>query len=179
MTRHYPIDKLAFLALVASGLDVLVAMRSVMLACAPFADAHAGFDGDVLEMAVSYYRAHRVKGGIRSGKTDLRSAVWGKVEIKSACGELPTGNYDTVLYAPIVDYTKPLTEQVFVFTRDEWDAFLSGYTGRGSFLRIDSARGKAHIQSFYGSETVRPKASKPIRAYIDAVCSGQPTLGDF
>lgn len=179
MMRHYNFNHANVLTRVALGEDILSAIHAEVLESCPFAEAHAGLDGDVLELAVSYYRCLHFKRGIRTGKTDMRSAVWGKVEIKSACGELPTGNFDTVLYAPIVDYTRPLAEQVYVFTHDEWDAFLSGYTGRGSFLRVDSARGKAHIQSFYGSETVRPKASKPIRAYIDAVCSGQPTLGDF
>lgn len=177
MLRHYNYNRANVLARVALGEDILSAIHSEVLESCPFADAHAGLDGDVLELAVSFYRSHTLKAGIRTGKTDMRSAVWGKVEIKSACGELPQGNYDTVLYCPEVDYNQPLTAQVFVFTRDEWDEFLGGYTGRGSFLRVDSARGKAHIQSFRSAG--RPKASKPIRDYIDAVCLGQPTLGDF
>ena len=181
IARHYntkenPISPMVQ-ANIARGMDTLQAMRSAMLERAPWAASHSGFDGDVLEMAVSYYCTHRVKSGIRSGEIDMKSRRWGKVEIKSACGELPTGNFDTVLYCPEVDYNKPLVAQVVVFTRDEWEAFLSGYEGRGAFLRVDSERGKMHIQSFRSAG--RPKASKPIREYIDAVCSGQPKLEDF
>ena len=67
--------------------------------------------------------------------------------------------------------------QAVVFTIAEWKTFINGYGGRGQFVKIDSQRGTAHIQSFRSAG--RPKASKPIRAYIDERCNEQPLLIDW
>jgi len=139
-----------------------------------------GLLGKAYEVAVrSFIMNRRVLRVKTAGKVDIRATLDGKratVEIKTACGKITTAaSAQVIIYAPIVDIDEPAEAQGFVFTREEWEAFVDGYTGRGSFTRVDKA-GEVHIQSFYGSETVRPKASKPIRAYIDEVCANQPTV---
>lgn len=139
--------------------------------------------GDAFELAIRSYltgrRWHKVK---RQGAPDITKKINGKtcvIEIKSACGELPTGNFDYVVYAPDVDITFPAEWQGYIFTREQWNAFISGYTGRGKLVRYDAQRDKEHIQSFYVSDTVRPKASKPIAEYIWGVCYELPTVDEF
>lgn len=96
------------------------------------------------------------------------------VEIKTACGEIEMASKSQfIIYCPDVCPSMNAEKQGFVFTRDEWTAFINGYTGRGSFIR-HSSRGHDHIQSFYSES--RPKASKPIANYIWETCYGQPTV---
>lgn len=145
---------------------------------------NSGAIGSAFEIATrSYIMDRAVKSVKPQGKVDIRLTYTnGKrmtCEIKSACGEVETcEDAQLVIYAPIVDPNFPAESQGYVFTRDQWKAFLHGYQGRGKFLREDKARGHLHIQSFYGSETVRPKASKPIADYIWSVCYNQPTVDE-
>ena len=143
-----------------------------------------GLCGKAFEIAIRAYISNRTPKAVKSqGKTDIRFSANGKrftCEIKSACGEIDTaGNSQYIIYAPTVDINEPAEEQGFVFTRDEWKAFINGYTGRGKFTRYNAERGTTHIQSFYVSDTIRPKASKPIANYIWDVCLGQPMVEDF
>lgn len=99
------------------------------------------------------------------------------VEIKTACGEIATAHKSQfIIYCPEVNPELDCMEQGAVFTREEWTAFVNGYTGRGSFTRVNS-RGELHIQSF--RSTGRPKASKPIADYIWESCLSQPTVAEW
>jgi hypothetical protein len=148
------------------------------------ANEDSGVDGKAFEVAIrSYIMGRNVKAVKGQGKTDIRFSLDGKrytCEIKSACGELNgTESAQFVIYCPNVDIWFPAELQGYVFTREQWADFLNGYTGRGKFLRYDSKRGKYHIQSFYVSEEIRPKASKPIAAYIESVLFDMPTVEEF
>ena len=144
----------------------------------------SGIYGKAFEIAIRSYIMNRTAKGVKAqGKTDIRFTFDGKrhtCEIKTACGEIEqcAGN-QYVIYCPNVDPDFPAELQGYVFTRNEWLSFVNGYTGRGSFVRIDKKRGHAHIQSFYVSETIRPKASKAIARYIEEVLFDMPTVADF
>lgn len=143
-----------------------------------------GLCGKAFEVGVRSYIMQRIVKAVKSqGKNDIQFTYEGKrytCEIKSACGEIETlESSQYIIYAPTVDIDKTAESQGFVFTREEWRAFVNGYTGRGKFLRIDEKRGHTHIQSFYVSETIRPKASKPIANYIWETCSTLPTVEEF
>jgi len=130
-----------------------------------------GRKGDSFEIAIrsllSKRRVHKVK---REGAPDLiitRNGQRISIEIKTACGTVnDTYKADYVIYCPDVDITYPAEMQGYVFTQKEWRAFLNGYTGRGKFLKENRERNTVNIQSFYVSEEIRPKASKPIANYI-------------
>jgi hypothetical protein len=144
----------------------------------------SGRAGKAFEIGICTYITRRTRTKVKKqGKTDIRFTKDGKrytCEIKSACGELDgTDKSQFIIYCPTVDTDTPAEEQGYVFTRDEWQAFINGYTGRGSFIRVDANRGHAHIQSFYVSETVRPKASKPIARYIAETMATMPTVEEF
>lgn len=144
----------------------------------------SGRVGKAFEIGVCTYITRRTRAKVKKqGKTDIRFTKDGKrytCEIKSACGELDgTDKSQFVIYCPTVDTDTPAEVQGYVFTREEWQAFINGYTGRGQFLRVDKARGHLHIQSFYVSETVRPKASKPIARYIAETMATMPTVEEF
>lgn len=145
----------------------------------------SGAKGDAGEIAAcSYIMGRRVHWVKKADKPDIRfSGKDGKrytAEIKTACGELnDTYNKQFVFYCPDVDENSPIEGQMFVFTREEWLTFLNGYKGRGQLIRYDSKRGLTHIQSFYVSETVRPKASKPLGNYVFSAVLNQPTLEEF
>lgn len=144
----------------------------------------SGNIGKAFECGVRSYISKRAVLTVKSqGKTDITFTLDGKrytCEIKTACGEVETADRNQyIIYCPYVDIEQLAETQAFVFTRQEWQAFLSGYDGRGQFLRYDSKKGHLHIQSFYVSETVRPKASKPIARYIWECCHNQPTLAEF
>lgn len=144
----------------------------------------SGLEGKAFEVAIrSYIMNRNVKAVKGQGKTDIRFSLDGKrytCEIKSACGELDgTDKAQFVIYCSNVDIDFPAELQGYVFTREQWQEFLSGYTGRGKFLRYDSKRGSYHIQSFYVSEAVRPKASKAIARYIEEVLFDMPTVEEF
>lgn len=147
------------------------------------AENDSGRAGKAFEIAIrSYIMGRTVKSVKAQGKTDIRFTFDGgrhTCEIKTACGEIEqAASNQYVIYCADVDIDFPAEQQGYVFTREQWLAFLSGYTGRGKFLRQDS-RGHTHIQSFYVSETVRPKASKPIAAYIESVLYDMPTVEEF
>lgn len=144
----------------------------------------SGRVGKAFETAVRSYIARRTMHGVKpQGKIDIRATHEGlrvNCEIKTACGEVDlTTPYKYLVYCPYVDIDTPAEAQGYVFSREEWHTFVNGYTGRGQFLRVDKARGHLHIQSFYVSEEVRPKASKPIARYIAEVVSHQPTIEEF
>ena len=144
----------------------------------------SGAFGKAFEIAVrSYIMGRNVKTVKAQGKTDIRFTFDGKrhtCEIKTACGEVDQcASNQYVIYCANVDIDFPAEQQGYVFTREQWIDFLDGYTGRGKFLRYDEKRGHSHIQSFYVSETVRPKASKPIARYIESVLFEMPTIEEF
>lgn len=144
----------------------------------------SGLLGKAFELAIRSYIMGRTAKAVKAqGKTDIRFTFDGSrhtCEIKTACGEIEqTAKNQYVIYCSNVDPDFPAELQGYVFTRQEWIDFLNGYTGRGSFVRVDSARGHAHIQSFYVSETIRPKASKPIARYIEETLFEMPTVEEF
>ena len=144
----------------------------------------SGRNGKAFEIAIRSYIMNRTAKSVKAqGKTDIRFTFDGSrhtCEIKTACGEIEQAEKNQyVIYCPYVDTSKTAESQGYVFTREEWKAFVNGYTGRGSFVRVDTKRGHSHIQSFYVSETVRPKASKPIARYIAESLANQPTVEEF
>lgn len=146
--------------------------------------ADSGAAGKAFEIAIrSFIMGRAVKAVKTAGQTDIRFTFDGSrhtCEIKSGCGTVDqTERNQYVIYCPNVDIHFPAELQGYVFTREQWIDFLNGYTGRGSFLRVDSKRGHTHIQSFYVSEEIRPKASKAIAAYIESVLFDMPTVEEF
>ena len=144
----------------------------------------SGRMGKAFEIGTCTYITRRTRTKVKKqGKTDIRFTKGGKrytCEIKSACGELDgTDKSQYVIYCATVNPNEPAETQGYIFTREEWQAFLTGYGGRGQFLKNDTKRGHLHIQSFYVSETVRPKASKPIARYIAETLAKQPTVEEF
>lgn len=144
----------------------------------------SGAEGKAFEIAIRSYITGRTQKAVKKqGQTDIRFTFDGKrhtCEIKTACGEIETAESNQfIIYCANVDTDFPAESQGYVFTREQWKTFLDGYTGRGSFVRYDSKRGHAHIQSFYVSDTVRPKASKAIARYIESVLFNMPTVADF
>lgn len=142
----------------------------------------SGRAGKAFEIAIRSYIMGREQVKVKAqGKVDIRLTFEGArrtCEIKTACGEIETvASAQMVIYAPVVDTEFPAESQAYVFTREQWLDFVNGYTGRGQFLRRDS-RGHEHIQSFYVSETIRPKASKPIANYIWNTCYNLPTVDE-
>lgn len=144
-----------------------------------------GASGDAFECGCrAFSSGRRVLKTARQGCYDgCLKAADGKrysVEFKTACGNIrDTLRAQVIVYCILLDPDLPPQDQGRVFTREEWQALLDGYTGRGNLIRLDSKTGDPHIQSFYGSETVRPKASKPLRAYLDAACLHQPTFREW
>lgn len=144
----------------------------------------SGKEGKAFEIAIRAYISGREPERVKAqGKTDIKASANGKrltCEIKSACGEIETAEKSQVIiYASYVNAAEPAEKQGRVFTREQWKEFLNGYDGRGQFIKHDEKRGHDHIQSFYVSETVRPKASKPIARYIERVLESQPTVEEF
>lgn len=144
-------------------------------------EADAGSTGKAFELAIRTYLSGRNAGRVKmQGKADYNLTLDGKrrtVEIKTACGDVMDSlKADFVVYAPNYDPEEPAETQGYVFTRSEWSDFLNGYTGRGSLLREPEGSPRRHIQSFYWSEEVRPKASKPLGNYIMEACLDKPTV---
>lgn len=144
----------------------------------------SGVYGKAFELAIrSYIMGRKAKAVKAQGKVDIRFTFDGKrhtCEIKTACGEIEQAvSNQYIVYCSNVDPDFPAEQQGYIFTREQWIDFINGYTGRGSFVRVDSKRGHTHIQSFYVSETIRPKASKPIARYIESVLFDMPTVEDF
>lgn len=147
-------------------------------------DSDSGVYGKAFELAIrSYIMGRKVKTVKAQGKVDIRFTFDGKrhtCEIKTACGEIEqAASNQYIVYCSNVDPDFPAEQQGYIFTREQWIDFINGYTGRGSFVRVDSKRGHTHIQSFYVSETIRPKASKAIARYIEDVLFEMPTVEDF
>lgn len=143
----------------------------------------SGKAGKAFEIAIRSYIANRRFKTVKAqGKTDIKFSFDGSrhtCEIKTACGEIEQASKNQyVIYCSNVDVNYPAEWQGYVFTRQEWIDFINGYDGRGKFIRTD-ANGHDHIQSFYVSETIRPKASKPIANYIERVLFDMPTVEDF
>lgn len=141
--------------------------------------------GKAFECAIRYYFSGRTVKAIKpQGKNDAtvtfvrngkRKAV--TVEIKTACGEIATAHKSQfIVYCPEVDIETDAECQGYVFSRQEWVDFVNGYTGKGSFTRVNS-RGELHIQSFRSES--RPKASKPIAQYIWETCMERPTVEEW
>lgn len=144
----------------------------------------SGLLGKAFEIAIRSYIMNRTANGVKAkGKTDIRFTFEGSrhtCEIKTACGEIEQAiKNQFVVYCANVDINTLAETQGYIFTREEWKAFVNGYTGRGSFVRVDPKRGHEHIQSFYVSESIRPKASKPIARYIAESLANQPTVEEF
>ena len=91
------------------------------------------------------------------------------VEIKTACGQMPNEN-DFIVYCPLVNPNENILKQASVFSWEDWQDMFTSYNGRGQMTKFNASRNTTNIQSFYGSETVHPKSSKPIRAHIDSWC---------
>ena len=142
-----------------------------------------GVFGKAFEIAIRCYVGNKLSAeGMTvkaQGKVDMYARFQGKsfpFEIKTACGNISTVK-PYIIYCPNVDITFPAELQGYVFTRQQWADFINGYNGRGSFLRKGSDG--LHIQSFYVSETIRPKASKVIARYIESVLFEMPTVQEF
>ena len=141
--------------------------------------------GKAFECALrEFFGGRAVKCIKPQGKNDatVTFSVDGKrqavtVEIKTACGEIATAHKSQfICYCPEVDVETDAECQGYVFSRQEWVDFVGGYTGRGSFTRVNS-RGELHIQSFRSES--RPKASKPIAEYIWESCMEHPTVEEW
>lgn len=140
--------------------------------------------GKAFEIGTRSYISQRTVTKVKKqGTTDITASSYGKrytCEIKTACGEVETAaKSQLIIYCPNVNPLERPETQGYVFTREQWLEFLDGYTGRGSFLREDKKRGHLHIQSFYWSEEVRPKASKAITRYILETLETLPTVEEF
>lgn len=149
-----------------------------------YPETDSGRIGKVFETATRSYIMQRRQKGIKAqGKTDIRFTKDGlryDCEIKIACGEIDlTTPYKYLVYCPNVDINQKAETQGYVLSREEWLDFVNGYPGRGSFVRVDKKRGHLHIQSFYVSESVRPKASKPIAKYIADTMANKPTVEEY
>lgn len=156
-----------------------------------FIDYVIANDGDVgaaCELAVkSYLFGKRVTKVQTRGKRDayFTIAIDGDskrkvtLEIKTACGRIDDcASSQFIIYWAEPDADTDIEDSAVVFTKAEWKAFVSGYTGRGSFVR--HAKDGDHIQSFRGLLSgARPKASKPIAEYIYSVCDTMPTLAEW
>lgn len=144
-----------------------------------FGNDEDGKIGKAFEVTLKSLIFNRLVKSINiNGHHDLKSKLFAEyfgldylptVEVKTACGQIPKEN-DFVVYCPLVNPNENILKQAHVFTHDDWEDMFSSYSGRGSMVRWNATRNTFNIQSFYGSETVRPKASKPIRAHIDSWC---------
>ena len=141
--------------------------------------------GKAFECAIREYLSGRAVKAIKAqGKADAYFSFEANekrkqvtVEIKTACGDIGTAHKSQfVIYCPEIDIETDAEAQGYVFSRDEWVSFVNGYTGRGSFTRVNS-RGELHIQSFRSES--RPKASKPIAEYIWSTCMECPTVEEW
>ena len=143
--------------------------------------------GDAFEVAIHRLltgKRYEVKGyGLVDCITKQLTSESSKVEIKTACGGQieNTFNADFVIYCPLVNNDIEFSRQAFVFNNAQWLDFLNGYhsTKGGKLLRFNKVRNTYQIQSFYGSETVRPRASKTLANYIWEYCYNMPTLYDI
>lgn len=147
-----------------------------------------GAPNEAVEMAVRSYTGGKLVSYVKpNGKKDMYvsfKADNGKrrsvtVEIKTACGNIEDCEAcQYVAYWAEPDPYADVEYSVVIFSREEWHAFLNGYTGRGSLIR--NAKDGRHIQSFRGINSgARPKASLPLANYIYEACEAQPTLAEW
>ena len=157
--------------------------------------ADDGIIGKVFEIVLREYiqpfskRNNERVTSSRSSYCDMRIGNAGKVEIKSACGELGEGTEfsdilpkaDYVIYCPEVDVNIAVENQSFVFTREQFIDMLKSYPGSGSVVRFGksstSGATKIAIQSFY-AET-RKSASKKIANHLWECCYERPTVAEW
>ena len=147
-----------------------------------------GADGAACELAIKSFLFGRSVTKVQSkGKKDAYFTVAidndskrkVTIEIKTACGRIDDCTASQyVIYWAEPDAFADVEHSAVVFTKEEWKEFVTGYTGRGSFVR--HAKDGDHIQSFRGLLSgARPKASKPIAEYIYSVCDTMPTLAEW
>lgn len=143
--------------------------------------------GEACEMAARSFTSGRIVKAVKpAGKVDSYF-TWkdadGKrhsasVEYKVACGRIDNIDSQYVAYWPEPDADVDVADGFVIFTREEWQAFLNGYTGRGQLTVW--RRGELHIQSFRGILSgARPKASLPMANYIYDTCYERPTLREW
>lgn len=150
--------------------------------------ANSGAVGSAVELAVkSYLFGKTVKTVQSKGKTDAYFTVFigdskrkVTVEVKTACGRIDhCSKSQYIVYWPEPMEDASVEHSAVVFSREQWEAFVNGYTGRGKFVNVRKD-GEAHIQSFRGLLSgVRPAASVPIAEYIYSVCDTMPTLAEW
>lgn len=153
-----------------------------------FANDEDGKVGKAFEVTLKSILYNRLVKSINiNGHYDARSVLFARyfgldktptVEIKTACGQMPN-KADFIVYCPLVNPNENILKQASIFSYEDWEAMFETYNGRGSMVRWNSSRNTLNIQSFYGSETVRPKASKPIRAHIDEWCDACAKVADL
>lgn len=144
-----------------------------------FANDNDGKVGKSFEVTLKSLIFNRLVKSINiNGHHDLTSKLFKEyfsldymptVEVKTACGQMPNQN-DFIVYCPLVNPNENILTQASVFSWEDWNDMFSSYSGRGQMVKWNESRNTFNIQSFYGSETVRPKASKPIRNHIDNWC---------
>ncbi|MBO7604917.1 MAG: hypothetical protein J6S61_00425 [Elusimicrobiaceae bacterium] len=152
------------------------------------ANDESGKEGKAFELTIRSLLAGRLMTTlVINGLWDLTSKMiqryynlpkLPKVEVKHACCQLPKP-VDYVVYTPVLYSDESLLSQSYVFTWEEWQAMLNGYEGRGQLTKFNASRNCYNIQSFYGSETIRPKASKPIANYLWSCCLEKITLAEM
>lgn len=158
-----------------------------------------GAKGKAFEISLKTYKNPNAlnnnkvtKSNVRYADTTYSNKAQGynkvKIEIKSGCGELGITdhvddldsllkNADYIVYAPEINDSIPMEKQGFVFSRNEFMSFITGYTGRGQLLRTKEATtggSRVSLQSFYSNS--RPKASKKLADYIWDACYEMPTF---
>lgn len=149
---------------------------------------NSGAIGSACELALRSYAAKRIMTNVKPcGRFDAFvtfKAENGKrhsvtVEVKTACGRIDhcsDSQYIAYWAEPMDDID--VEDGFVVFTREQWQEFIDGYTGRGKLTVVRN--GETHIQSFRGIMSgARPKASLPIANYIYAVCDSLPTFADW
>lgn len=147
-----------------------------------------GAVGAACELAVkSYLFGRKVTKVQKKGKKDayFTTCIDGNakrkvtLEVKTACGRIDDcAESQFVVYWPEPDECTDIEFSAVVFTKAEWRDFVTGYPGRGKFIR--HATDGDHIQSFRGLLTgVRPGSSRTIAEYIYSVCDEKPTLADW
>lgn len=150
--------------------------------------ANSGAVGSAVELAVKSYLFNKTVTRVQSrGKTDAYFTVLigdkkrkVTIEVKTACGRIDHCSASQyIIYWPEPMDDVDVENAAVVFSRDEWERFVNGYTGRGKFINVRKD-GEAHIQSFRGLLSgVRPAASVPIAEYIYSVCDTMPTLAEW
>ena len=149
----------------------------------------SGIIGEACEMAARSYTSNRTVKAVKpAGKVDAYLTYTdsnGKrhtlsIEYKTGCGRIDNiGRPDYVAYWPEPLDDIAVEDGFVMFTFEQWNEFLNGYTGRGKLTNVRKD-GETHIQSFRGLLSgARPSASLPIANYIYDTCATRPTLGEL